>query len=81
MTSLLSDMRMVSPQGLTFRITQPNGLRACIWGQLKVNVRGGQILSRYLHATIQDSAVGIFYMKHIVIYQFVEIFGSLRLLL
>jgi hypothetical protein len=29
MTSLLSDMRMVRPQGLTFRITQPHGLR--IW--------------------------------------------------
>jgi hypothetical protein len=27
MTSLLSDMRMVRPQGLTFRITQPHGLR------------------------------------------------------
>jgi len=28
MTSLLSDMRTVRPQGLTFRITQPHGLRA-----------------------------------------------------
>ena len=27
MTSLLSDMRTVRPQGLTFRITQPHGLR------------------------------------------------------
>ena len=27
MTSLLSDMRTVRPQGLTFRITQPLGLR------------------------------------------------------
>jgi len=35
MTSLLSDMRMVRPQGLTFRITQPHGLRICIWGQGK----------------------------------------------
>jgi len=40
MTSLLSDMRMVRPQGLTFRITQPHGLRILYLGQLKAIVRG-----------------------------------------
>jgi hypothetical protein len=32
MTSLLSDMRTVRPQGRTFRITQPHGLRASYLG-------------------------------------------------
>src|SRR5271167_313992 len=34
MTSCLSDMRTVRPQGRTFRITQPHGLRASYLGTL-----------------------------------------------
>jgi hypothetical protein len=64
MTSLLSDMRTVRPQGLTFRITQPHGLRILYLGTTLGDCKGQeQILLRCLHARIQDNNVRICYSK------------------
>jgi len=40
MTSLLSDMRTVRPQGRTFRITQPHGLRVSYLGTTQRYCKG-----------------------------------------
>jgi hypothetical protein len=64
MTSLLSDMRTVRPKGQTFRITQPHGLRVSYLGTTQGRCKGrDKILSRCLHATIQDNNVRICYSK------------------
>jgi hypothetical protein len=77
MTSLLSDMRTVRPQGLTFRITQPHGLRILYVGTTLGHCKGQeQILSWYLHARIQDNNVRICYRKQIVIFKFLQISES-----
>jgi hypothetical protein len=71
MASLLSDMRMVRPQGLTFRITQPYGLRISYLGTTQGHCKGrDKILSRCLHITIQDNNARIRYGKQIVILKF-----------
>src|SRR4029077_17611103 len=48
MTSLLSGMRTIRPQGRTFRITQPHGLRVAYLGTLP-SLRNGlnRIFPRY----------------------------------
>ena len=71
MTSLLSDMRTVRPQGLTFRITQPHGLRISYLGTPQDHCKGrDEILSRCLHATIRGNNVEIRYSNQIVIFKF-----------
>jgi hypothetical protein len=48
MTSCLSDMRTVRPQGRTFRITQPHGLRVSYLGTLSgLCNRSNRIVSGY----------------------------------
>ena len=65
MTSLLSDMRMVRPQGLTFRITQPHGLRILYLGAIKaINKGRDKILSRLLLAHRYDSPQHLALSKH-----------------
>jgi hypothetical protein len=52
MTSCLSDMRTVRPQGPTFRITQPYGLRVSYLGTTQGHCKGqNQLSSRCLHAS------------------------------
>jgi hypothetical protein len=51
-------MRTVRPQGRTFRITQPHGLRVSYLRATQGHCKGrDKILSRCLHATIQDNNV------------------------
>src|ERR1700745_4213344 len=74
MPPLLSDMRTVRPQGRTFRITQPHGLRVSYLGTTRGHCKGrDKILSRCLHATIQDNNGRILYRKPIVILKFLYI--------
>jgi hypothetical protein len=82
MTSLLSDMRMVRPQGLTFRITQPHGLRILYLGTTQGHCKGrDKILSRCLHVTIQDNNARIRYSKQIGIFEFCQFQGRVPSLL
>src|ERR1700738_793258 len=61
MTSCLSDMRTVRPQGRTFRITQPHGLRVSYLGTLLGLCNGSNRISyrisRRLHVDIRDNDI------------------------
>jgi hypothetical protein len=78
---LLSDMRTVRPQGRTFRITQPHGLRVSYLRATQGHCKGrDKILSRCLHATIQDNNVRICYSKQTVIFKFLLISESFAII-
>ena len=62
---------MVRPLGLTFRITQPHGLRILYLMTIQGHCKGrGQILSLCLSGTYKDNNVIICYDNQVFIFKF-----------